>query len=129
MLDTHAFLWFIGGEAALSSKGRSLIEDEANDKLVSMVSLWEIAINSSIGKLPLAKPFEQLISEQLQRSGFEVLGIKVRPAAKLTQLPLHHRDPFDRMLVAQCLTENLPLVSSDEPWTPMESTGSGERLE
>ena len=114
LLDTHAFLWFIGGDAALSRKSRSLIEDSANGKLVSIVSLWEIAIKTSIGKLPLAKPFEQLIPEQLQRNGFEVLGLTVGHTAKLAQLPFHHRDPFNRMLVAQCLAEGLPLVSSDD---------------
>ena len=113
MLDTHAFLWFIGGDAGLSGKGRSLIEDGANHKLVSIVSLWEIAIKTSLGKLPLAKPFGQLIPEQLQRNGFDVLGLSVEHTAKLAQLSFHHRDPFDRMLVAQCLAENLPLVSSD----------------
>ena len=113
LLDTHAFLWFISGDAALSGKARALIEDEANDKLVSIGSLWEIAIKNSIGKLPLAKPFGQIIPEQLQRGGFEVLGLTVEHAAQLAQLPLHHRDPFDRMLVAQCLAENPPLVSSD----------------
>jgi len=114
LLDTHAFLWFISGDAALSGKARALIEDEANDKLVSIGSLWEIAIKNSIGKLPLAKPFGQLIPEQLQRGGFEVLGLTVEHTAQLAQLPLHHRDPFDRMLVAQCLAENLPLVSNDD---------------
>ena len=114
LLDTHAFLWFISGDAALSGQARALIEDETNDKLVSIGSLWEIAIKNNIGKLPLAKPFGQLIPEQLQRGGFEVLGLTVEHTAKLAQLPLHHRDPFDRMLVAQCLAENLPLVSSDD---------------
>ena len=114
LLDTHAFLWFISGSAALSSHARALIEDEANDKLVSIGSVWEIAIKTSIGKLPLAKPFGQLIPDQLQRGGFEVLGLTVGHTAQLAQLPHHHRDPFDRMLVAQCLAENLPLVSSDE---------------
>ena len=114
LLDTHAFLWFISGDDALSGKARSLIEDEANDKLVSIGSLWEIAIKNSIGKLPLAKPFGQLIPEQLQRGGFAVLGLTVGHTAQLTQLPLHHRDPFERMLVAQCLAENLPLVSGDD---------------
>ena len=113
MLDTQAFLWFIGGDTALSGKGRSLIEDETNQKLVSIVSLWETAIKNSLGKLPLAKPFGQLIPEQLQRNGFDVLGLAVEHAAKLAQLSFHHRDPFDRMLVAQCLVENLSLLSSD----------------
>jgi PIN domain nuclease of toxin-antitoxin system len=75
---------------------------------------WEIAIKTSIGKLPLAKPFDQFIPEQLTRNGFQVLGLTVEHTAKLASLPLHHRDPFDRMLVAQSLVENLPLLSNDE---------------
>ena len=114
LLDTHAFLWFVGGDDALSSRGRLAIEDFENHKLVSMVSLWEIAIKNSIGKLDLEKPFEQLIPEQLQASGFEVLGMSIEHLTMLTQRPLHHRDPFDRLLVAQCLAENLTLLSGDE---------------
>ncbi len=97
----------------MSRTGRSLIEDVANSKLVSVVSLWEIAIKNSLGKLPLAKPFGQLIPEQLQRNGFDVLGLTVAHTAKLVELPFHHRDPFDRMIVAQSLSDDLPLVSSD----------------
>jgi len=114
LLDTHAFLWFIGGEASLSVTSRRLIEGEGNRALVSIVSLWEIAIKNSLGKLPLAEPFERLIPEQLQRNGFDVLGLNVEQMSKLSALPFHHRDPFDRMLVAQCLVENLPLVSADK---------------
>ncbi len=113
LLDTHAFLWFIGGEAALSHEARKLIEDDANEKIVSIASLWEIAIKNSIGKLPLGKPFEQLIPEHLQRNGFAVLGLTVAHTAQLVRLPFHHRDPFDRMLVAQCQSENLSLLSND----------------
>jgi PIN domain nuclease of toxin-antitoxin system len=114
LLDSHSFLWFIGGAPALSATGRALIEDEGNEKFVSIGSLWEIAVKASLGKLPLAKPFEQLIPEQLQINGFLVLGLTVEHTAKLAQLPFHHRDPFDRMLVAQSLVENLPLVSKDD---------------
>ena len=114
LLDTHAFLWFVGGDDALSSRGRLAVEDLENQKVVSMVSLWEIAIKNSIGKLSLEKPFEQFIPEQLLSSGFEVLGISIGHLTTLTQLPLHHRDPFDRLLVAQCLAENLTLLSGDE---------------
>lgn len=114
LLDSHSFLWFIGGVPALSATSRSLIEDEDNEKFVSIGSLAEIAIKASLGKLPLAKPFDQLIPEQLQLNGFLVLGLTVEHTAKLASLPFHHRDPFDRILVAQCLVENLPLVSKDD---------------
>jgi len=114
LLDTHSFLWFIGGAPALSATSRALIEDGDNEKFVSIASLWEIAIKAGLGKLPLAKPFEQLIPEQLQINGFLVLGLTVQHTARLANLPFHHRDPFDRMLVAQSLVENLPLVSKDD---------------
>lgn len=114
LLDTHAFLWFVAGDSALSARGRSLIEDDTNEKLVSLASLWEIAIKTNLGKLPLAKPFAQFIPEQLARNGFQVFGLTIDHTARVAVLPLHHRDPFDRMLVAQCLVENLPLLSNDE---------------
>jgi PIN domain nuclease of toxin-antitoxin system len=115
LLDTQAFLWFIAGDAALSAKGRSAIEDQANTKVVSVVSIWEIAIKFSLGKLSLAQPFEQLIPDQLRINGFELLGLTVDHAAVVAKLPFHHRDPFDRMIVAQSLVEKVAIVSSDSP--------------
>lgn len=115
LADTHAFLWFVTDSPRLSVKTKALLESPDSERWLSIVSLWEIAIKTSLGKLSLAKPFEQFIPEQLARNGFQVLGLTVEHAAKVAALPLHHRDPFDRMLVAQCLVENLPLLSSDEP--------------
>lgn len=113
LLDTHVFLWFIMGSSHLSADARALIEDESNRKFISVASLWEIAIKSSIGKLSLSAPFDQLIPQQLSSNGFELLPIEIAHLAAVATLPFHHRDPFDRLLIAQAVTEKMPVVSSD----------------
>ena len=113
LLDTHAFLWFIMGSANLSDKARILIEDPANERLLSVASLWEIAIKASLGKLALSSSFEDLIPEQLRLNGIGLLNIRVDHLSVLTTLPFHHRDPFDRLIIAQAILENFPVVSID----------------
>ena len=113
LLDTHIFLWFIMGSPHLTAKARALIEDETNRKFISVASLWEIAIKSSIGKLTLSAPFDQLIPQQLSLNGFELLPIEITHLATVVTLPFHHRDPFDRLLIAQAMAEKMPVVSSD----------------
>lgn len=115
LLDTHTFLWFIGGKSELSSKGRSLIEDANNVALLSAGSVWEIAIKISLGKFHLTQePFASFLSDQMTANGIELLPITIGHAAKLTALPFHHRDPFDRLLIAQAKTEQIPIISRDE---------------
>ena len=113
LLDTHSFLWFIMGDRRLSGTARSLIADVANDRLLSVASLWEMAIKRSLGKLLLAQPFGFLIPAQLQFSGIHLLAITVPHTVAVSTLPFHHRDPFDRLLVAQAMVEQLPIVSGD----------------
>ncbi len=93
LLDTHTLLWFIAGSASLSAYTRSLIEDAANEKFVSIVSIWETAIKVSIGKMSLSAPFDVLFPHQLEVNGFELLPIKVEHTSVVTTLPFHHRDP------------------------------------
>jgi PIN domain nuclease of toxin-antitoxin system len=114
LLDTHALLWFIAGSAKLSASARTLIEDTANEKFVSIASVWETAIKVSIGKMTLSAPFNALFPHQLQINGFDLLPVKVEHASLITTLPFHHRDPFDRLLTAQAIEENLAIVSIDE---------------
>jgi PIN domain nuclease of toxin-antitoxin system len=114
LLDTHAFLWFIGGSSSLSKKARTLIEDETNRVFLSTASLWEIAIKISLGKLTLSESFDVLIPEQLAVNGIELLDISVNHAALVANLPFHHRDPFDRLLVAQAQVEQMAVISKDE---------------
>lgn len=113
LLDTHVFLWFIMGSPNLSADARALIEDDANRKFISVASLWEIAIKSSIGKLTLSAPFDKLIPQQLSVNGFELLPIELAHLAAVTTLPFHHRDPFDRLLIAQATVEKMPIVTID----------------
>jgi PIN domain nuclease of toxin-antitoxin system len=113
LLDTHSFLWFIMGSPRLSGNARALIEDAAHDKLLSTASLWEMAIKLSLGRLTLAEPFGVLIPQQLRVNGIEILNIEIDHLAVLTTLPFHHRDPFDRLIIAQAIVEECPIVSID----------------
>ena len=114
LLDTHAFLWFIAGSPELSDTPRSLIEDPDNAPLLSIASLWEMAIKISLGRLVLAQPFGVLIPQQLALNGMDILAIRIEHTAVIASLPYNvHRDPFDRMLVAQAMVEELPIVSRD----------------
>jgi PIN domain nuclease of toxin-antitoxin system len=113
LLDTHAFLWFVLDDPQLSTKARAAIEDEGADVLVSPASYWEIAIKVSLGKYALTVPYETFWQRGIGDNGFAVLPIEVRHTAALLDLPFHHRDPFDRLLVAQAMVESIPLVSAD----------------
>ena len=113
LLDTHAFLWFVGGNTRLSTPARSSIEDPANQSFISVASLWEMAVKISLGKLHIEQPYETFIPRQMARNGFHPLPIDVGHAAALISLPFHHRDPFDRLLVAQAKVEHLAVVSRD----------------
>jgi PIN domain nuclease of toxin-antitoxin system len=113
LLDTHAFLWFVLNDSQLSGSARSHIADPGNSILVSPASYWETAIKISIGKYKLAADFRTFMEGQLAANHFTVLPVEVRHAAVLTNLPFHHRDPFDRLLIAQAIVEQIPIVSAD----------------
>lgn len=113
LLDTHTLLWFLKGDKKLSDKARQLIDSPRNSKFLSIVSLWEIAVKVSLGKLVLDKPFERLFPEQLHFNRIQILDITVDSLIKLTTLPFHHRDPFDRLIIAQALVEELPIIGTD----------------
>ena len=107
------FLWFIDGNAQLSPKARSLIEDEANQVYLSMASLWEMGIKISTGKLTFAQPLEKFIPQLLVANDFRIINVDLRHIGTITTLPFHHRDPFDRLLIAQAMVANMPLLSTD----------------
>ncbi len=117
LLDTGAFLWFISDSDKLSAKARQYIADLNNELLLSVVSLWEIAIKTSLGKLELLRPFDQLMAGQLKQNAITILPIEVHQLSRLIDLPFHHRDPFDRLIIAQSITERLPLISSDNAFS------------
>ncbi len=113
LLDTHAFLWFVLNDSALSQVARDLIIDPLNDILLSPASYWEIAIKVSIGKYQVPGNFEAWMENQIQVNELEILPIKVAHVGAIVTLPFHHKDPFDRLLVAQALTEKIPIISVD----------------
>ena len=113
LLDAHAFLWFITGSAKLSSTARSVIEEQSQTRLLSVASLWEIAIKHSLGRLTLAAPFKEIIPLQMNTNGIGLLAIELGHLDALVTLPFHHRDPFDRLLIAQAMVRQTPIVSAD----------------
>jgi PIN domain nuclease of toxin-antitoxin system len=113
LLDTHAFLWFVLGDHKLSGMARKHMEDPGNDKLISPASYWEIAIKISLGKYALPQPYEEFMRKAIDGNGFVILPIEPKHTAALTNLPFHHRDPFDRLIIAQGSIEQIPIVSID----------------
>ncbi|MGH7171941.1 MAG: type II toxin-antitoxin system VapC family toxin [Gemmataceae bacterium] len=118
VLDTHALYWYIEGDPRLSAYAQTLIQDASNDVLISPASYWEIAIKVSIGKWQLNRPYEEFIDIGLNQYGFQVLPILPTHTARLIGLPFHHKDPFDRLLVAQALVEGIPIISNDSDLDP-----------
>ncbi len=116
LLDTHAFLWWLAGDEALSPAARAAIADEANGVFVSAASAWEIATKYRIGKLTGVAAVVADLDGAIGNQGFEGLPIGVRHGQAAGALPGPHRDPFDRMLIAQAMLENLVLVSNEQPF-------------
>lgn len=114
LLDTQAFLWWINASPNVSSRARREIRDPGNEIVLSMASCWEIAVKMSVGKLRLPEPLVRFVPEQLQANGFALLDIAFSHVAKVAALTFHHRDPFDRLIAAQALVEDLPVVTSDK---------------
>lgn len=112
LLDTHAFLWFVAGDPRLSRRARRAVERDDARLLVSAASAWEMAIKISLGRLTVPVPLEEFLAGKLAE-GFEFLPVDWHHAARVEGLAFHHRDPFDRLLVAQSLAEKLPLVTGD----------------
>ena len=113
LLDTHSFLWFVTADPKLRASAQRLIATGANEPLLSVASVWEIAIKVSIRRLPLPEPLRTFIPEELRVNRIGVLPIELSHTFEVARLPFHHRDPFDRLLIAQALVENLPIISVD----------------
>jgi PIN domain nuclease of toxin-antitoxin system len=111
LLDTHTLLWFLSGDPRLSAKAKNLIDDAHNEQFVSIVNLWEITIKHSLGRLALPVPLPDLLAFPATTPQFQLLPIQAAHLLTLDGLPHHHKDPFDRLLVAQAITENIPLIS------------------
>ena len=113
LLDTHAFLWWIADDPALSRRARAAIADPGNECLLSTASAWEMAVKISLEKLELDRNLERFLPEQMAANGFGMLPIDLRHVSRVARLPFHHRDPFDRLIVAQALLEDLSVVTAD----------------
>jgi PIN domain nuclease of toxin-antitoxin system len=113
LLDTHAYLWWLAGDDSLPQRVRGLIDDAESQVLVSAASAWEIATKHRLGKLPGAAAIVSDIEASVRHQGFEPLAVTMRHGQRAGSLPGHHRDPFDRMVIAQAILEDCILVSNE----------------
>ena len=113
LLDTQAWLWMLGAPERLNEEATRLVGDTTNDLLLSSASSWEIAIKWSLGRLELPEPPEDFVPGRLRSSGVTAIPIEHSHALRVTSLEPHHRDPFDRLLIAQALVEKVPILTAD----------------
>jgi len=116
LLDTHTFLWFIAGSLNLSDTARNLIQEQENQKFLSIAGLWEMSIKASIGKLELGMTLTELVKREVYGNAIDLLEIRPEHLDELAKLPFHHKDPFDRLMISQSLVENIPIVSRDSAY-------------
>ncbi len=114
LIDTHSLLWFCLNDAQLSRAAHDVMTDDGNELFVSPASFWELAIKISQGKYSLPKPLDEFLHTVLDEQNFNVVPISVAHVASVSSLPFHHKAPFDRMLVAQSLVQDWPIVSKDD---------------
>ena len=113
LLDTQAFLWFVLADSRLSPAAEATIANPSHEIEISPATYWEIAIKISLHKYSLPEPYEVFIERQIRQNDFRILPIQPQHTAALIGMPFHHRDPFDRLLIAQAIVENIPMVSAD----------------
>lgn len=114
LIDTHALLWFTWGHEKLSDTARQAIESPENKRHLSIASLWEISLKVSHGKLKINRPMAQFVQKYVEGADIQVLGIELSHLDAFMDLSFHHKDPFDRIMIAQARVEELTLVSCDE---------------
>ncbi len=113
LLDTHTFIWFVTDNPKLSDTARGLINYGNNEILLSIASIWEMAIKQSTGKLSFGLPFRVFIEQQVSFNRIDILNINLDHIEVVVTLPFHHRDPFDRLIIAQAMVEKIPILSAD----------------
>jgi len=114
LLDTHAFIWWAEDNPLLSTRAHATISSETNEPLLSVASAWEIAIKVGAGKLRVSGTLQDWLRDEMRESRIAALEITLAHTFAVAELPRHHRDPFDRLLVAQARSENLPLLTNDD---------------
>ena len=113
LLDTHIFLWFVNDDPRLSDRYKDLIENESNFNYLSVASLWEMSIKYNLGKLKLVPSYEDFVEREIRESSIILLNIELEHLRINASLPFHHRDPFDRIIIAQSIAENIPIITVD----------------
>jgi PIN domain nuclease of toxin-antitoxin system len=113
LLDTHAFIWWVNDDPSLTHAAKSVISDSTNEIFFSAVSTWEMAIKIALGKLTLAMPLNSFVQDQILQYQFKPLLVGYEHTYRVQFLPQHHKDPFDRLLIAQALTEDLVILTVD----------------
>ena len=113
LIDTHAFLWLMGEPEKLSRRALEACKDRGNELYLSVVCAWEMAIKLQLGKLRLGLPLSTIIGQQQERNALQILSVKLEHVLALQNLPAHHADPFDRLLIAQAQVEEAHVVTSD----------------
>lgn len=113
LLDTHTFVWFVNGDKNLSVKAKKEILKASNEKFLSIASIWEMAIKVSLGKLKINCPFKEVLS-QIEENGFLILPISFEHTLFVSQMQFHHRAPFDRLIAAQAMVEDIVVISRDK---------------
>ncbi|WP_036478303.1 type II toxin-antitoxin system VapC family toxin [Myxosarcina sp. GI1] len=113
LLDTHTFLWFVNDNPKLSNRLKDLIEDKNNVSYLSIASLWEMSIKYNLGKLTLDPNYKEFVEREVTTSVIQLLNIELEHLRINATLPFHHRDPFDRLIIAQSIIEEIPIVTID----------------
>jgi PIN domain nuclease of toxin-antitoxin system len=117
LLDTHIFIWWADEPEKLSPAALFALEDEANELILSVASVWEMQIKIQLGKLKLSLPLKELVKTQQETNNLTISPVALTHVLALDALPLHHKDPFDRLLIAQSIEEDLTLVSADSQFS------------
>lgn len=113
MLDTHSLLWITTNDPRLSLTAKELYLDAGNDIFFSMASIWEMAIKSSIGKISFERNLEDFVDEHIKGNNIEIMKIELPHILRIDRLPFHHRDPFDRLIIAQAIEDNMSIIGHD----------------
>lgn len=114
LLDTSAFLWFVSGDRKLSTLARRVLEESDDEFYLSLASIWELAIKANLGRgLELPRPFAEFVEIELQAERIQILKIELAHVKRVAVMPLHHRDPFDRLIIAQSMVENISVITND----------------
>lgn len=122
LLDTHTFLWFVNDNPKLSNRLKDLIEDTNNVSCLSVASLWEMSIKYNLGRLTLYSNYEEFVDREVTTSAIQLLSIELEHFKINATLPFHHRDPFDRLIVAQSIAENIPIITVDSAFDKYSAT-------